>query len=81
MIVRQLLPKLGFAWTVRVLGFVNLACLGLGIAFLRPRLPPRKSGPVVEWAAFREIPYLSAVSGFTLVFGAMFFAYYYVSPS
>ena len=77
--VRQLLPQIGFAWTVRVIGFINLACLSIGLAFMRPRLPPRKSGPLVEWTAFKEIPYLSAVSGFTLVFGALFFVYYYVS--
>lgn len=77
--VRQLLPKIGFAWTVRIIGFINLACLGLALAFLRPRLPPRKSGPLVEWQAFREIPYLCAVSGFTFVFGALFFVYYFVS--
>lgn len=77
-VVRYLLHSIGFAWTVRVIGFINLALLAMCIAFLRPRLPPRKSGPVFELAAFREIPYLSAVSGFTLVFGAMFFAYYYV---
>ena len=77
--VRQLLPSLGYPWTVRVIGFINLACLSMGLAFMRPRLPPRKAGPLVEWAAFREVPYLCAVSGFTLVFGAMFFSYYYVS--
>ena len=79
--VRELLPKIGFAWTVRVIGFINLACLSVGLAFMRPRLPPRKSGPLVEMGAFREVPYLSAVSGFTLVFGALFFTYYYVSRS
>lgn len=77
--VRQLLPKIGFAWTVRVIGFINLVCLALGLAFMRPRLPPRKSGPLVEWQAFREIPYLCAVIGFSMVFGALFFVYYYVS--
>ena len=77
--VRQLLPQIGFAWTVRVIGFINLVCLSLGLAFMRPRLPPRKSGPIVEWSAFKEFPYVAAVTGFSLVFGALFFAYYYVS--
>ncbi len=77
--VRQLLPSIGFAWTVRVIGFMNLACLGVALAFLRPRLPPRKAGPIVEWRAFKEIPYLSTVAGLTFVFGALFFSYYYVS--
>lgn len=77
--VRQLLPKIGFPWTVRAIGFINLGCLALALAFMRPRLPPRKAGPLVEMQAFRELPYVCAVSGFTLVFGALFFVYYYVS--
>ena len=56
-IVRQLLPKIGFAWTTRVLGFVNIAILGTVLAFIRPRMPPRKSGAIVDWAAFKELPY------------------------
>jgi MFS family permease len=44
-IVRQLLGKVGFGWTVRVLGFLNLVALSFVIAFMKPRLPPRKSGP------------------------------------
>lgn len=79
--VRQLLPSIGFPWTVRVIGFINLACLSMALALMRPRLPPRKSGPLVEWQAFKELPYLCAVIGFTFVFGALFFVYYYVSLS
>jgi predicted membrane-bound spermidine synthase len=65
-IVQQLLPKIGFAWTTRVLGFLNLTLLGIAIAFMRPRLPPRKSGPIIDWRAWTEVPYASFV-------GATFF--------
>ena len=56
-IVESLLPKIGFGWTVRVVGFVMLVVQLVGLALVRTRLPPRKSGPVVEWGAFKEIPY------------------------
>ena len=56
-IVQQLLPKIGFPWTVRVIGFVMLAIMAITLTFTKPRLPPRKSGPLVEWAAFKELPY------------------------
>jgi predicted MFS family arabinose efflux permease len=79
LIVRQLLPKLGFAWTVRVLGFVNLALLGVALAVMKPRLPPRKAGPLVEWRAFLEVPYLCLVVGMSFVFGGLFFSYYYIA--
>ncbi len=79
-VVRQLLPKIGFPWTVRILGFLNMAFLLGAIAFMRPRLPPRKSGPLIEWQAFREFPYVALVIGFSFVFGALFFSYYFVRP-
>lgn len=77
-IIRQLLPKIGYAWTVRVLGFVNLALLGTALAFMRPRLPPRKAGAIIEWRAFYEVPYTSMLIGMSLVFGGLFFSYYYL---
>ena len=62
-IVQQLLNEIGFAWTVRVVGFVMLAMQIVAVAFLKQRLPPRKSGPMVEWAAFRELPYTLFATG------------------
>jgi MFS family permease len=80
LIVGSLLPKLGFPWTVRVCGLVMLgvgiiACTGLRT---RPGLPPRKSGPILELSAFKELPYsLFCAGGFCIFFG-LFFAFYYI---
>lgn len=78
-IVTHLLPKLGFAWTVRVLGFINLACLAIVLAFMRPRLRPRTAGPIIEWSAFKEPTYVLFVIGFWFVVWALYFTSYYVS--
>ena len=78
-IVQQLLPQVGFAWTVRVLGFVWLAMHAISLALFRVRLPPRKSGPLVEWSAFREAPYVLFCIGMFFVFWALYFAFYYIS--
>ena len=77
-LVQQLLPKIGFAWTVRVVGFVMLAFGILTATVLRPRLPPRRSGPLVEWAAFKEIPFVLFCLGMFLNFWAMYFGFYYI---
>ncbi|KAF2753602.1 MFS general substrate transporter [Pseudovirgaria hyperparasitica] len=77
-LVRQLLPKLGFGTTVRVLGFVTMGTGLISIAFLRTRLPPRKAGPLVEWSAFKEIPYTLYCIGMFLNFWSLYFAFYYV---
>ena len=77
-IVQQLLPKIGFPWTVRVIGFVMLALHAVTLTFSKPRLPPRKSGALVEWSAFRETPYVLFTTGMFLVFWGLYFAFYYI---
>ena len=77
-IVQQLLPKIGFGWTVRVLGFVMLALQAIAFIFMKSRLPPRKSGPLLELAAFREVPYTLFSIGMFLTFWGIYFAFYYI---
>ncbi len=77
-IVQQLLPKIGFPWTVRVIGFVMLAIQAVTLAFTKPRLPPRKSGALVEWSAFKELPYTLFSIGMFLNFWGLYFAFYYI---
>ncbi|KAL3291197.1 major facilitator superfamily transporter [Colletotrichum asianum] len=59
-IVRQLLPRLGFGWTMRAIGLVQLVALTIALLSLRPQLPPRTTGQLVEWDAFKELGYTSA---------------------
>lgn len=79
LVVRQMLPKVGFGWTVRVLGFMNVISLAVCIAFMRPRLPPRKTGPLVDWAAFKDAPYCLQVLGTCFLIPTVYCVFYYVS--
>ncbi len=56
-IARQLLPTVGFGWTMRTIGFIQLVTLVVANVGLSPRMPPRRTGPFVEWAAFKETEY------------------------
>ncbi|EEU42710.1 uncharacterized protein NECHADRAFT_26257, partial [Fusarium vanettenii 77-13-4] len=58
LIAQQLMPKIGFRWTVRVMGLVVLVASILIMLLARTRLPPRKAGPLVELAAFKELSYV-----------------------
>lgn len=78
-IVRELIPRVGFQWTARVLGFVNMTCLAVAFALLRTRLPPRRSGPIIDLAAFKEGVYVTYVSGLFLFTWANYYVFYYVS--
>ncbi|CAO2656558.1 Nn.00g053610.m01.CDS01 [Neocucurbitaria sp. VM-36] len=62
-VVRLLLPSIGFTWTVRAIGVIQLITLAVAGQFLRSRIPPRKSGPFIEWQAFQELDYLFYVTG------------------
>jgi len=77
-IAESLLPKVGFGWTVRVMGFLMTATMVLSVVFLRTHLPPRKSGPIVEWAAFTEPPYALFAAASFLFFWALYIGFYYV---
>jgi MFS family permease len=79
-IAQSLLPKIGFAWTVRVMGFIMLFNAVLILLFSRTRLPPRKSGPLIDRDALREPSYVSFCVGVFFVFWGLFFAYYYIRP-
>ncbi|GAB7342609.1 hypothetical protein MBLNU457_g0780t1 [Dothideomycetes sp. NU457] len=78
-IVTQLLPKIGFGWTVRVLGFLNLACLAVVFTFMRPRLPPRKAGPLLDYESFRDLPYMLFVAGIFFAMWSLYFVVYFIS--
>lgn len=79
LVVRQLLPTLGFSWTVRILGFINLVTLGATVAFMKPRLTPRKSAPLVDWISLKDTPYLLFVLACCFLMASVYFCFYYVS--
>jgi MFS family permease len=74
-----LLPKLGFAWTVRVMGFVVLFNVAVILSLARTRIAPRKAGPLIELGAFKELPYTLFAIGTLIVLWPVYLAYDYVS--
>lgn len=77
-VIQQLLPRIGFPWTIRVCGFLMVLTNIITIAFYRTRLPPRKSGPLVEWSSFKEAPFMLYCGGMFFNFWGLYFAFFYV---
>ncbi|TEA12153.1 MFS transporter asaE [Colletotrichum sidae] len=77
--VRQLLPKIGFGWTIRAIAFVQMGTLLITAVVLKPRIKPRKAGNLVEWAAFKELEYTFYAIGSFLNYLGVFFASYYIA--
>ncbi|PTD06260.1 Riboflavin transporter MCH5 [Fusarium culmorum] len=52
--MRQLIPQLGFAWTMRVIALIQFITLAFANICLRPRTQGSKSPDWVDWSAFRD---------------------------
>ena len=59
------------------MAFVMLVTIGTALSILRPRLPSRKAGPLVIWAAIKEPAYSSFIFGLMLAFLAFFIPFFY----
>jgi MFS family permease len=78
-LARELLPRAGLPWTLRAVGLVPLASLIICSILLRPRVPPRKAGALVDLEAFHNKAYtFYAIASFFLLEG-LFFPFYYLS--
>ncbi|KAE8375301.1 major facilitator superfamily domain-containing protein [Aspergillus bertholletiae] len=77
-VVMRLLPRIGYGWTMRILGFISLGTLMPCLLFLKQRLPPRQSGPLVEWAAFKEPSYALFAIGMFLNFWGIYIGFFYI---
>jgi predicted MFS family arabinose efflux permease len=50
----------------------------VSIALFRTRLPPRKTGPIVDWDSFKEAPYSLYCAGMFFSFWGLYFAFFYI---
>ena len=78
----RLQPRIGFPWTVRVLGFVQLACsaMALPLLFAANKNPPKLNTPrkLIHWNAFRESSFNAYIVANFLMFMAYFIPLFYV---
>ncbi|KAJ3885820.1 major facilitator superfamily domain-containing protein, partial [Lentinula edodes] len=61
--LQRLFEEVGFAWGVRILAFIVLACVGTGFICCTTRFPPRKGGRVLDIRVFRSPSYTLLVLG------------------
>ncbi|KAL2890449.1 Aspyridones efflux protein apdF [Ceratocystis lukuohia] len=78
-IARMMLPEHGVGWTLRTMGFVQLVSLIVAFFLVKPRIPPRTSGRLVEWAAFKDLAYTYYTVGNFFCFLGLYFAFHYLS--
>lgn len=69
---------LSLAWATRVMAFIMLATLSVAIALMRPRLPPRKSGPLVDMVSLRNTPFATWLCAVFFVFIGLYIPFFYI---
>ncbi|KAJ7503026.1 major facilitator superfamily domain-containing protein [Mycena galericulata] len=70
-VTRNLIPRVGFPWTLRIIGFILLCSLGVANLAVRRRLPPKHvSGGLFNPAAFKNPVYtIYCISGIVAFLG------------
>ncbi|GAA5842506.1 hypothetical protein JCM3766R1_002613 [Sporobolomyces carnicolor] len=76
--LNRLFIRLGFAWTVRAVGFLNLALLIVANLTINSRLPPRKIEKIFDFRPLREKGFLLFVLGETIIMWGMYSPYFYI---
>ncbi|GKU21276.1 unnamed protein product [Fusarium langsethiae] len=81
-IMRQLIPELGFSWTMRVIALIQFVTLAFANICLRPRTKGSKSPDWIDWSAFRDTRFNNfAIATFTSLLGLYISIFYVVDFS
>jgi MFS family permease len=76
--LRELIPRIGFPWAVRAMAFISLVTLSVPLAIARQRLPPRKRGSFIEYQALREPEFALYGTGMFIAFLGFFMMYGFI---
>ncbi|KAI0506399.1 monocarboxylate permease-like protein [Xylaria bambusicola] len=80
-LMSHLIPKIGFPWTVRILGFIVLVFCGIASFTVKSRLPPRpKPFHFAELIApFKEVRFALVVVGAFFFFWGLYLPFNYLN--
>jgi hypothetical protein len=80
-ILESLLPKVGFAWSMRVVGFVVMSTMVPANFLMKPRRILRVKATLIDWSAFKEPAYASFLVGMFCTMLGMWVPVFYVCYS
>ncbi|KAI0350173.1 MFS general substrate transporter [Trametes cingulata] len=77
---QQLFNRVGFAWTVRISGFLSLALCGVAVALITSRLstPQDSDAPWFDTKVFRDAPFRLVIAGSILISFGIFIPFFYI---
>ncbi|KAF2096186.1 MFS general substrate transporter [Rhizodiscina lignyota] len=74
----NLLPKIGFGWSMRAFGLLALVLSAISQCLLRQRLPPKQAKRILEFEALRDGLFVLFVIGAFMNFLGLYFALTFV---
>ncbi|TVY92528.1 Aspyridones efflux protein [Lachnellula willkommii] len=77
-VLRRLIVQIGLTWAIRVVAFIMLGTLLISIAVMKPRLPPRKAGPLINTAALRVPVFMVWLLAVFFIFIGLYTPFFYV---
>lgn len=77
-VFRELEPRLGFPWAVRIIGFILLVTLLVPVLFLQPRMVAGKTRKAIDKTAFRDWPFVVFLMGNFIYLLGGFTPFFYV---
>ncbi|KAL4862662.1 major facilitator superfamily domain-containing protein [Aspergillus spectabilis] len=78
-VIRRLIVEVGFPWAVRAMGFIILGTLLISIALLKPRMPPKKLGPLIDLHALTDTPYALFLASMFFTYIGLYISFFYIT--
>ncbi|KAH6975742.1 major facilitator superfamily domain-containing protein [Ilyonectria destructans] len=76
---RTLLPTVGFGWTMRAIGFIQLGTFAIALVCAVPKRAPKRSSPIVDFSVFRAPEFTFYLIGAFLAFLGVFFPFFFLN--
>ena len=74
----NLINRVGFEWTTRIIGFTALGTLLVPICVLKMRVKPAKVRELLDMTVFRDGPFMMCVLGCFLGYAGIYVAFFYI---
>ncbi|KAF2398261.1 MFS general substrate transporter [Trichodelitschia bisporula] len=77
-ILYRLINQVGFGWSVRTIGFIVLVTLLVPNLVMKVRVLPASKRPLVDWTAFRSLPFMLFILGAFVGFIGIYAPFFYM---
>ena len=78
-VLYRLLGRIGFGWSVRVLGFIALVTLLVPVAVMKMRLKPPRARRLIDWSALTDWTWILFTAGTFVGFTGLAIMLFFVS--